>query len=259
MAQSETLSQLNSLPSPSQDPPLAIAAVDLLLRDRRRLLGHLLAGDDQVATARVFVLTITAGCAAFGASLGLYRGGAQVLYAALKLPLVVLLTAAICTPALVALRRVVTGRSAPRRDLILVLASLALGSLLLAALAPLLLLASSWEVAYHDLVLWAVACCSVAGLAGLLLLWRGLGDLSLGRRLVVGTVSLALVTLVGAQLTWTLRPWLVRPRSIEVPFVRQLEGSFADAVLTSVDSAQGVYHRSEAPLPCALDEELSCE
>ena len=56
---------------------------------------------------------------------------------------------------------------------------------------------------------------------------------------------------VGSQMSWTLRPFLVRPRTVQAPFLRDLEGSFLDSVGRSLDSAQGRFRREEAPLPAS--------
>jgi hypothetical protein len=52
---------------------------------------------------------------------------------------------------------------------------------------------------------------------------------------------LSLLVLVGAQMSWTLRPYLVRPRTVEVPFIRAVEGSVIGAALESWSSARGIY------------------
>jgi hypothetical protein len=70
-------------------------------------------------------------------------------------------------------------------------------------------------------------------------------------RVGVGWVALGLVAvfgLVGTQMCWSLRPFIVRPRA-QVTFLRQVEGSFIDAVETSSSSALGIYQRNSAPLP----------
>ena len=237
-------------PASSLDrPPRSLVAVDLLLRYSGAILARIRDGNDLAGLARTMILTIFAGGAVFGACLGAYRGGAQVLFAAVKLPLVVLLTAAICAPALSAINAGLCRTASMRRDLALVLAALARGSLVLAALAPVLLLAVSVHASYHTLVLLTVACCAVGGLVGLTLLVRGLAD----ERRAAGAACLALLSvfiMVGAQMSWTLRPYLVRPRTPAAPFVRGVESSFLEAVATSVDSARGIYHRDSAPLPC---------
>lgn len=227
----------------------SFSAIEQLLRDRSALLARIEASDDLAALARTMIITIFFSAAIFGASLGLFRGGVQIAYAGVKLPLVILLTAAFATPTLSALRHVVEGQTDVRRDLALVLCSLALGSLIIAALAPVVLLAISWGVGYHGLVLIVVGCCAVGGAVGLSLFIRGTTNASLGSRaLVVGIVFLV-VGLVGVQMTWTMRPYVVRPRTEQVPIVRSLEGSFLDSVTTSLRSSMGVYSRERAPLP----------
>jgi len=238
-------------------PPRSLVAVDLLLRYSGAILARIRDGNDLAGLARTMIVTIFAGGAVFGACLGAYRGGVQVLYAAVKLPLVVLLTAAICAPALSAINAGLCRTASMRRDLALVLAALARGSLVLAALAPVLLLAVSVHASYHVLVLLTVACCAVGGLVGLTLLVRGLA----GERRAGGAACLALLCvfiMVGAQMSWTLRPYLVRPRTPAAPFVRGVESSFLEAVATSLDSARGIYHRESAPLPCAHHGRHDC-
>jgi hypothetical protein len=226
-----------------------LGAVDALLRDRAQIRARITQGDDLVGLSRTFVLTIAAACAVMGAVIGSYRGGVQVAYAGLKLPLVVLLTAGVTTPAYSALRAALRGHTDVRRDAATVLAALALTSLLIAATAPFVLLAVTVGVGYHDLVLLIVACCGLGGLAGLVFFADAQRDSSVGDRRLVGLVTMLVFALAGSQLSWSLRPYLVRPRTEEVPLVRSLEGSFLDAVGRSFDSARGVYARDYAPLP----------
>jgi len=118
----------------------------------------------------------------------------------------------------------------------------------LSALAPVVLLAVTLGADYHLLVLLTVGCCAVAGVVGLALLVRGLSD----ERRARGSACLALLAvfvLVGAQMSWTLRPYLVRPRTPAAPFLRAVESSFLEAVSTSLDSARGIYRRPAAPVP----------
>jgi len=117
------------------------------------------------------------------------------------------------------------------------------------AQAPLLLLGISIEASYHSMILITFGCAAVAGTGSLSLVARGVRAASPAR---VGSTVLALVLLlaaVGAQMGWTLRPYVVRPRTAEVPFVRDIEGNLLEAVMTSLSSARGLYHRDAAPLP----------
>jgi hypothetical protein len=197
-------------------------------------------GGRQSALARVLLLTILGGTAAFGAAVGFYRGGAQIVFAAVKLPVVVLLTAAAATPALTALGLALGRTAGLRADLIRVLAALARGSLMLAALAPLMLVATFLHLDYHAAVLLLVVCCALAGAAGLPVLGKALWGERKGRVFLVAAM-LVVVSLAGTHTAWLFRPYLVRPRSTSVPFLRPLDGSFGDSVERSQRSARGLY------------------
>ena len=248
--------------APAERPPVTTPApatplgeVDQLLRSRSSVLRRIEAGDDLAGLARSMILTIAAAGGVFGAAVGSYRGGLQILYAAIKLPLVILLTAAVCAPALTAINAALDRRADLRRDLALVLSALALGSLVLAAQAPLILLAGNWHAGYHGTTLLLVTCCAVGGIVGLTFLSSGVA--SGGRGAFAAVAALLVVFLcVGSQMSWTLRPYLVRPRATSVPFLRPIDSSLLESVVESLDSARGIYHRDAAPLPGSLDAEV---
>ena len=81
----------------------------------------------------------------------------------------------------------------------------------------------------------------VAGGAAIALLGKSVRRA--GRRgstaVVIGLVTV--FVMVGSQMAWTLRPYVVRPRSQEIQFLRNLEGSLYDAVRQSARSAMGIY------------------
>ncbi len=243
----------------------SIGTIDLLLRDREVMLARIRHGDDVGALVRTMVATIAIAMAIVGAALGSYRGGLQIGYAAIKLPLVLLGTAALSAPALTAIGAALGRRSRLASDLALVMAALAFGALLLAACTPLILLGRALELSYHEMILATVVMFAIAGLASLRMIVHALSlealrdgarDGASQRTLASGTgwrsavAGLCVVfTLVGGQLAWALRPYLVRPRTPEIVFVRALEGSLFDAVTGAFRSARGIYTRDEAPLP----------
>jgi len=229
----------------------ALETIDLLLRDRAKILATTQAAGDRdvMPMLRTMVATIAICMAIVGAALGTYRGGVQIAYAAVKLPLVLLGTAALSAPALTAIG-VALGRK-PRfaADLALVLSALAFGALLLAACTPLILLGRSIDLDYHRMILCTVAMFGIAGIAALRMIASGLaGEDALGWRAAFAGLCIVF-TLVGGQLSWALRPYLVRPRAPEAPFVREVEGSLFDAVTQALDSARGIYTREAAPVP----------
>ena len=225
--------------------------IDGLLRDRRGLLARIESGQGLMAVAKVMMLTITVSAAIYGICLGHYRGGVQMFFAGIKLPMVVLLTAGVCTPTFAALSRVMAGETNLRQDFALILSSLALGSLLILASAPVLLLAIAIKVPYHLLIELVAGSCAVGGLGGYVLFATGLKRRKVPGRFTIALILLGTFATVGSQMAWVLRPYLVRPRTVEVPFVRSIEGSFGSAVVRSLDSARGRYRRAEAPLPRA--------
>lgn len=229
--------------APAEDEQIH-GPLDALLRDRPGLLARIERGEDLTEIARVMLVTAVCGAAAFGAALGVYRGGGQILYAAIKMPLVILATTAVCAPLYTALKAALRQRASLVEDFALLLSALALACVVTASLIPVLLLAIFQQVDYHQLVLLVVALCGVGGASGFMLFLGGLQrQVERGGRFVYLTF-LVVLGLVSMQLSWVMRPYLVRPQSDEVPFVRQVEGSFFEAVRRSVDSARGVYRVS---------------
>ncbi len=234
---------------PPPAPAVGRGLVDQLLRDRGAVLARIDRGVALAALTRTFVVTIVVATAVAGAALGGFRGGVQVAYAAIKLPLALLVTAALCGPALTALGLALGRPAALARDLALVVTALALGALVLAALVPVLLMARAVDLDYHRSILLVVGAGGLAALAALVVLGRGAWRASSRDAAALLALFAAVFVVVGAQVGWTLRPWLVRPRTPEVPFVRAVEGSLYDAILGSARSARGIYLRDAAPLP----------
>ncbi|MCU0684107.1 MAG: hypothetical protein MUF34_18010 [Polyangiaceae bacterium] len=199
---------------------------------------------DGVALVRALIAAIVAGSAVFGAVVGAFRGGAQVAYCAVKVPLVLLGTLVVCTPAFVAIARATGTRLSARDVVTLTLGACARFSLVLAGLAPVAWLLEGW-CGYHRMVLLAFAACAVAGGAAAALLFRGL-TLRPGSGRAAGLAFVAVFGLVGAQTSWLLRPYVVRPQTLHVPFVRALEGDLPEAIWKSLRSSVGLYDRDES-------------
>jgi hypothetical protein len=202
-------------------------------------------GAREIAAASIACLAI--GAAVFGGTLGSFRGGVQILYAGLKLPVALLATLAVCAPAFHGLAAGL-GRPLPMRVLLaLTLAAAGRAALVLLALAPGLWLLFDLGIGYHAAALAAALAYALAGVAALGILLRGLGDAPHRglTALAFGVVFFA----VAGQASWILRPYLVRPRATTVPFLREREGSFADAVYRSSRSARGVYDWREGSEP----------
>jgi hypothetical protein len=232
----------------SPAPRPALGMIDLLLRDREGMLARIREGSELAAIMRTMIATIAVTMAIVGATLGSYRGGIQIAYAAIKLPVVLLGTAALSAPALSAIGAALGRRSRLAADLALVMTALAFGSLLLVACTPLIMLGRSVDLDYHRMILAVVAMFAIAGSAALRMICRGVAlEAAPGWRTAVAGLCVVF-SLVGGQLSWALRPYLVRPRTPDVPFVRDVEGSLFDSVTGAMQSARGIYDRDAAPL-----------
>lgn len=246
-----------AIPFPSELPALLppldaalpgdLALVDELLRDRGSLLTRIEQGRDLARLARAMILTIAFCGAALGAAAGSQRGGIQVALSAVKLPLALLLTAAICAPVLTSLNSVLFGKSDMRRDLAIVLCSLALATLVTAALTPLVVMAAgSPTVGYRRLVLVCVACAGIGGVSGLTFFLRSLRDYAREERLFAGITVLVVFALVGTQTVWTLRPYVAYPRP-QLVIIHPIQGSFLDSVVTTAYTAAGLVVTERPP------------
>ncbi len=224
-----------------------LEGVDQLLRRPAWFVEAAAKGTAQTEVVRLLFLTVLIGGGLFGAAMGLFRPGPQILSSAVKLPIVLLLTAGLTVPAYSAARWAAGAQVSARQDILLFMSTLGLTSLVLAAVAPVVLLGVLSGFSYHATILTVVACCGVAGIVGMLAFIRA-ARRQAGSSWSSIVVSALVFALVGTQMAWTLRPFVARPRA-QFEVVRSMEGSFTDSVGTSIESAQGHYQRDVAPLP----------
>lgn len=222
-----------------------------------RQIPVLLRGDtDAVASwtetatpARVALwLAVTiGGSAAFGAAMGWWRAPEQALFTAVKLPLVLLLTAlgnALLNAMLAPLLGVNIGL---RQSLLAVLMSFTIAGAILGGVAPLLAFviwnapplahAASAGTTHAFILLTIVVAIAFAGIAANVRLLRLLARLGGGageaRRVLFAWLTVNLF--LGSQLSWVLRPFIGSP-GLPVQFLRDdpLKGSFYEAVFYSL-------------------------
>ncbi len=216
--------------------------VEQLVRDPLAFIARI-EHDESASLVRALLITVVLGAGVFGGLVGTYRGGLQVLYCAVKLPLVLIGTLVLCAPAFVAIARATRVAIAARSVIALTLGASARFALVLAGLAPVVWLVHGW-FGYHGVVLTIVGTCTIAGIAAAALLFSGLARAT-GPGLLAGVAFVVVYAVVGAHTAWLLRPFVVRPQTADVPFVRGIEGDLMDAVHTTARSAAGDYAGSE--------------
>ena len=200
-----------------------IEAQDSLARDGARLLW-LLVGASMV----------------FGAVVGGYRGGLQIVFTATKLPGLLLLPMILVLPALRALWSVCEVDVSYRRLGLAGLVGAARAALLAAAIGPFLWLIFSTEPDYHVAILVFVATLGIAGLPGLSVVHRAVPTGGRLRPVAIGA-SLALLVLSSMQTGWLLRPFVLRPRTPDPVFLRAVDADVFTALTLTARSSVGDY------------------
>lgn len=174
--------------------------------------------------------------ALFGAAVGSYTGGLQILFAAIKMPVFFLGTLAVSFLAMHVFALLAAPHLDARRTMALALGSIHTTARGLAALAPVVAFFSlttpfpSYKT-YLFLVLLLVVALSLSGIVSLRLLWREPG---MQPRILGAWV--AVYGFTGSQLGWLLRPWVGSSENIRGYFSihRNLEGNVYEAVFRLV-------------------------
>lgn len=169
----------------------------------------------------------------YGAVMGAYAfdspGRAlQVLYSAVKIPLMLLVTTGLCLPAFFVLSSVLGLRDDLGASLRAIFAGQGVMSIALAALAPLTAFIYASSVSYSTAKLVNGAMFALATLAAHLVIRRYYRPLVARNRNHAHVLLLwgALYVFVGIQMGWTLRPFIGQP-GMPTTFFR--EGAFTNA------------------------------
>lgn len=195
------------------------------------------------------LVLVVLGAAVFGGVAGSYRGGIQVLFAAIKLPVLFLVPLIVALPAVRAIAEA-SGAPMPWSRLVMAaLAGVARTSVISAALSPGLWLLFSWKfssgdqfysaIDYHSAVLLFAAAVLAVGLPLLMTVSAALPVTGVRRLVAMGAASVVLGTTL-MQTGWLLRPFVVRPTA-EVAFLRPVEEDVFSALLWTSSSALGLY------------------
>lgn len=228
---------------PAPTPVTAAATLPVLLRGEPAPMAAWTLTSDR-RRAVYLVGLIVAGSGLFGAAMGWWRDPLQAVYAAVKFPLILLLT--------VLGNALINGMLAPllglnlrfRQSCFAVLSSFAIAAAILGAFSPVILffvwnlppltaVTRETMLAYSGLNLGVVAVIALAGVAANVQLRRLLARLaghgSVANRLLFAWLAINL--LLGSQLTYILRPFIGSPE-YPVQFLRPnaLDGSFYETV-----------------------------
>ena len=212
---------------------------------RAELLDGIVAGRRPARTLATLVLVLAASSALYGAVLGSWRAPVQGLYAALKLPLVLLVTSGLTMLFNWMLALLLGVKATFAQVTALTLLALAVAAVVLASLAPVALLftlsapppSTEARTAHNLLYLLHTAFIAGAGLAGTAAL-RGAvdricADPARGRQLRHAWI--AVFAFVGGEVAWALRPF-VGSVYFPVVFLRPdaLDGNMYEFILSDI-------------------------
>jgi len=200
----------------------------LLLREKEYLFESIHREDRLEEKIKYYSVHAVFFACVYGAVLGCFGDFPQVFASAAKVPLLLFATLLICLPALFTFNIILGSKLSLKQTLAILLASNYLIAIILISLSPIVFL-FVLTAGRHDFIsLMNVGSFTIAGLAGVRLLWRGMKYLS-WRSGAEPNFSLLFVwsiiyMFVGTQLAWRLRPFVGSPG--EFAFFRRIEGNF---------------------------------
>jgi hypothetical protein len=225
-------------------PVLPAGAVGLLAAPSRVAHDWLDAGSRRSTLAPALV--IVACGAVYGAAMGAWRDPMLALYVAIKLPVLLLATAAVDALANGVWARWFGLELSLERSLRAVLMAFALASIVLAALAPVVLLFAltlpngdddAARTAHDVLGLFHVGALALAGTVAVRRQAAWIEEISPNARGVRAAVGFWLVInlVVGAHISWNLRPWFGSPW-MQTVFLRErpFDGTFYESMLRMI-------------------------
>ena len=223
------------------------AVVETILRDRRQFFEEIREGIGVQEKTRSMVISTAAFLAVYGAVLGSTHSLLQALSSAAKLPLLFLITLAICVPALYVLSVLFGASQRLTQSIALVLSAITVTAVLLLSFAPITFFFMLTTSGYQFFKLLNVLFFVIAGSLGMVFLSQGVQIVSTSdkqegakmRRLLL-YVWIVLYAFVGSQMAWTLRPFIGFPDA-RFELVRELGGNFYSNILISMGEVLGFF------------------
>lgn len=217
-----------------------------LLRDRRQFLDEIRSQTKLETKIASLLVASSAFFAVYGAIVGAYGGGFQILSGAIKLPALYLVTLMICLPTLYFFDILSGSKLNFKQYATMALTAVSVISVLLFAFAPVILFFLISIKDYVFFLLLNVLVMGITGTIGVRLFYKGMRDMTASgegigkksrRYLLQGWVLL--YGLVGSQLGWTLRPFLgVEGEPFQV-FRPEIDGNFYGQVIRAVGTMIG--------------------
>ena len=216
------------------------------LRDRSQFLEEI--SQEVRLERKIIALLICSSTflAIYGAIMGSFSGGLQIVSSAIKLPALYLLTLIICLPTLYFFDIISGSKRTFAQYLALLLASMSVISVMLFGFAPVTLF---FRISINDYVFFTllnIAILAITGFIGINFFYKAMCSFTdqdseqAKYRTSIVKGWLVLYAFVGSQLGWTLRPFFGEP-SQPFQLFRNLESNFYVQVLHLIGRALFPY------------------
>jgi hypothetical protein len=220
---------------------MTVASVpSTLLREPERFLDDLVLGKNLSEKAVALTVFCLAFFGIFGAVLGASSGAPQMLISAIKLPLLFLVTMAICFPTLHVLNLLFGAQHSTAQLAVLLLSALAATGTILVGFLPVSLFFLMTNDSYSFFKLLNVAILAVASFYGVRFLSHGMSKLHHGldiklsaNRSSVLVLWIFLYAFVGSQLAWVSRPYFGEPE-MKWEVFRAQRGNFFEDIMQAL-------------------------
>jgi len=209
------------------------SVIEDYLKRRQEFIGDLIEERDlkkYFINSNVAVIVLSA---IYGATMGLYPGGLQILYDTVKIPMLLLVSIYITAPSFYVLTSLRGGKRSLSQVVVLLLSSVTVMSTILLALVPvnLFFILTTSNASFSTdafIILLNVLIFTLAGLFALVYLLRGFMALYPGGEWILSFLVGAFIFIfVGTQLAWVLRPYF----NYRGYFIGPLEKNFYVAMI----------------------------
>lgn len=214
-----------------------------LLQNREQFVKEIFDGSDLKRKAVQLGMISTATFGLYGLIVGSQHSLVQALSSGIKLPILFLLTIAICMPTLFIFSAFFGSKRSLTQTFVLLLAGTSVMGTALSGFAPVTLFFIVTTHHYQFFKIFNVFFFAVSGLLGIIFLGRAQSQFSEENpykkaQTLFLRFWFILYAFVGTQLAWTLRPFFGAP---DMPFeiLRELGGNFYTDILRSIQHILG--------------------
>jgi len=219
------------------DQQVFFDTLSLFIRDRETVYGNIKNETNLREYAITAILATTISSALYGATMGLYAGGFQILFDAAKIPMLLLISLFVSLPTFFVLNGILGGELSFKQMSVLFMISVTVMSVMMIAFLPVTLFFTLTTpertfVAYGFTVLLNVLFFAISGATAVIYLMNGFNKIHGENKKWVPAMLIgsAVLAFVGTQLAWVMRPYF----HTSLTFVAPPEGNFYIALFNLI-------------------------